>query len=252
MKSLSITIALLTSIIHQISWAEALPYCPIDLVTTNWAPYYSQKLVKEGFFTEICRTAFARFNCKMNVSFMPWDRAVKGTMKGLYSGVLGIYHSDERAQELAYSRAIYHSEEVLVHFGGIKLNSYSTLEDLKNFTIGTIKGSLHSEEFNQANFLHKYPAQTTLKNIKRIQRGRIELFADSKLVVLDAINKKYPKLRGKLVIIKPPLSRASLYVAISKKEKNHIELIKNLNLAIDSMEHDGTTEKILSDFGFEN
>jgi len=49
---------------------------PLRFVTVDWAPFYAQNLAGQGFYSVLTREAFARAGYELEISFVPWKRAM--------------------------------------------------------------------------------------------------------------------------------------------------------------------------------
>ena len=55
-----------------------------SLATTEWPPYVSQNLANNGFASEVITQAFTRVGYTVELSFMPWQRALEKVEVGQY------------------------------------------------------------------------------------------------------------------------------------------------------------------------
>ena len=222
----------------------------VVLATDCWEPHYGSDLENEGYFTEITKEAFKRVGYNCEVSFVPWKRALELAKRGQYDGLLGAFYSKERTEFFEYSTPIY--EEKLVFFSKndkIK-KEYSSLQDLKGYIIGTVRGYHYSDEFNNAKYLIKDTATRASDNIRRLMLGRLDLILASQFVVIHTVRKKYPDHVNTLIKLDPPLVTHKLYVPISKKNRKHKQIVQDLNLGLKIIKEDCTFDNIMKKHGF--
>ena len=216
----------------------------VKLSTVHWPPYTDEDAPGGGFITEILTAAYAEVGYQIKVSFIPWGRAVKDTRAGLYHGVFPAYYSEERSRQFTLSDSIATGE--LGFFSRSNpLVSYEKLEDLKPYKIGVVRGYVNTDEFDQANYLEKSPANTDEQNLRKLLKGRIDLAVVDKLTGTSLINSKIPEAKGKLSYIQPPLQVRKLFILFSKAEGQPGNLASLFNQGLAKMKTTGLYDKIL-------
>jgi len=216
----------------------------IILATDNWAPFYSPKLESNGFFTEVVKTAFKRvgYNCK--IKFVPWKRALEQSKTGHYHGLLGAFFKKSREEFYTYSDSVYKTN--MVFFSLKEKNiKFKKLEDLSKYKVGVTRGYHYSKEFDSAINIQKEEVSKLEQNIYKLLNNRIDLFVDSREVVLWLLKTKFTKESKLIKIINPALANKDLYITISKKVKNHKEIIKQFNKGLKEIKQDGSYQKII-------
>ena len=221
----------------------------VTLGTSNWAPYFASNLKNNGPLAEIVTAAFKKSGYTVEIQFMDWNRAVALSEKGKIDGLLGCYQSKERAEVLELSQAFGEATVVLFAKKGANI-SYSSLEDLKPYKIGTMRGNKVTEEFDSASYLKKEAVNNIELNIKKLLAGRIDLFTESKFVAQDVINSKFPQDKDKIEVLSPPLKTNTLHIGISKKKTDAKKIQQDLDAGLNAIKEDGTIDKILKSHGF--
>ncbi len=198
----------------------------IILGTSEWAPYLGSKLNNGGVTVDITKAAFKKAGYDAEVQFMDWNRAVGLAQKGKIAGIVGCYKTAERAKTFGITNTIGSVE--LVFFQKKDANiKFNGLESLKPYKIGVMRGSAHTDEFDSAPFLAKESADKIELNIKKLIKGRINLFLGSKLVTLDKINKQLPQDAKKIEVVHPPLKSNSLHLGIAKKTDGYEKIVND-------------------------
>ncbi len=221
----------------------------IRLATVQWEPYYGRGLKNQGYISEITRKAFERAGYEVEIRFMPWKRAIHDTKNGHYDGLMGLYHTKERAEWLNYSESIAAIRIVLFSHKEKDI-TYSKLSDLKPYKIGIERGFAYTEEFDSADFLQKEPVREGMLNYKKLLKGRIDLVAASEKVFLHMVNSKGENASDKLRVIEPPLTVSRIYNGITRKKKGHEKIVADFNQGLKQIKQDGTFDEILRNHGF--
>ena len=218
----------------------------IKMVTTQWAPFYSKQLPKDGPVTEIVIEAFKRAGHNASVEYLPWDRALRKVRDTGADIVLGAYYTEPRAKEFTYSSPILMVDVGLIAGAHIDIIRYSSLRDLNRFRIGVAKGWANSPEFDAAQYLNKDVAKNQILNIRKLKHARVDMIAVS-FEVFRHENAKFPPPYSsqKHVYLEPLLSRSSLHLMMNNKLDDHKQIIAGFNLALQQMKVDRTYDKIL-------
>ncbi|MCP3942577.1 MAG: transporter substrate-binding domain-containing protein [Desulfobacteraceae bacterium] len=230
-------------------YGPAFAETKIILGTSEWSPYFASDLKNNGPLAEVVKAAFEKSGYTVEIQFMDWNRAVGLSKTGKIDGLLGCYYSKERAEVLELSEPFGESTVVLFAKKGSGI-SYNSLEDLKSYKIGTMRGNKVTDEFDSASYLKKEPANDIEVNIKKLLAGRIDIFVESKFVAQDVINSKFAQDKDKIEVLNPPLKTNTLHIGISKKIANAKKIQQDLDAGLKAIKDDGTMDKILKSHGF--
>ena len=229
--------------------AEGTADKTIQLATVQWEPYYGPELKNKGYISEITRTVFERAGYDVEIRFMPWKRAIHDTKNGYYDGLMGLYHTKERADWLAYSESIAAIRIVFFAEKGRDI-SYSSLTDLKPYKIGIEREFAYTKAFDSADFLKKEPVREGILNYRKLVKGRIDLVAASEKVFLHMVNSQEENAAENLQVIEPPLTTSRIYNGITRKKEGHEKIVADFNRALREIKQDGTFAGILKKHGF--
>ena len=227
----------------------------LHLVTMNWNPFYGKDLKENGFFAALVREALKRDGITLKIDWAPWKRAMVTSERGKYDGVLGAFHTDERAQKYHFSAPVAYSRVALFK---LKNNAsvpenYTTLKALNKYKIGVGRGYAVTKEFDTADYLNKVVANNQILNIRKLHKKRVDFVAGGYEAILFEMNKSpdLQKIKDDIVAVKPFLAKSAAYVIISKNSKNHSkgEFLTSFNKRLEEMKKDGTYEAIFKRFG---
>ena len=221
----------------------------IRLATVQWEPYYGSELKNQGYISELTRTVFERAGYDVEIRFMPWKRAIHDTKNGYYDGLMGLYHTKERAEWLDYSESIAAIRIVFFSRKGRDI-SYSSLTDLKSYKIGIEREFAYTKAFDSADFLNKEPVREGILNYRKLVKGRIDLVAASETVFLHMVNSEGENASEELQVIEPPLTVSRIYNGITRKKEDHEKIVSDFNRALRQIKQDGTFAGILKKHGF--
>jgi len=221
----------------------------ITLTTLNWEPYIGEELKNQGYVAEIVREAFHRSGYQVDIKFMPWARAVQLAKNGEVDGYFPEYYAQEVTTHSQFSDAFPGGPMGFFKRKGSTIN-YQSIEDLKPYTIGVVRGYVNTAEFDAADYLQKDPVTNDTLNIRKLLGGRIDLFIADKFVGLYLLERDLPEKLGQIEFLEPPLELKDLFVCISKKTTDADKKLIAFNSGLKQMEQDGSLKTILNRHGF--
>ncbi len=220
----------------------------IKLASLEWEPYIGPKMPDEGYVAEIMKEAFKRNEKTVLIDYLPWARAVKMTKDGDYVGYMPEYYSEDLKKDFILSTSFPGGPLGFFKKKTTKI-SFKTLEDLKPYSIGVVRGYVNTAEFDAATYLKKDEAKDDLTNFKKLIVGRIELIVCDKNVGEHLLKTELKESAGEVEFVEPALENKDLYLCISKSQQNGQKIINEFNAAIKQMADDGTMQKILDKHG---
>lgn len=221
----------------------------ITMCTLNWEPYYGEDLPRDGFFTEIVRTAFERAGHTVEVEFMPWARAMLEVEQGDRDILLGAYYNEERAKTYIASESIYTDEVGLVTLEGTGISQFDSLRDLSAYTIGYGRGYSVNEEFDNAEYLNKEPEKSQVLNLRKLYAGRIDMIAGSFSSIRYLANQEGHDV-DRMAFLEPPLKENTLHIMVSRAIDDGDQLLADFHEGLRSIRADGTYDRILIEMGY--
>jgi polar amino acid transport system substrate-binding protein len=221
----------------------------VTLATLDWPPYIGEELPEKGYVAQIAVKAFERAGYSVKIDFLPWNRAVDDTWHGSYDAYFPEYYSEEVQRRFFYSEPFPGGPVGFFKLKTTRLQ-FESLEDLKPYTIGVVRGYINSAEFDAANFLHKDVADNDLSNLKKLLLGRIDLAVIDKYVGFYLIKQNFPDKVGELEFLDPPLNVQDLYLCFPKNSDKSAELLKAFNAGLNKLREDHGLDRIISERGF--
>lgn len=221
----------------------------VSLATTEWEPYVGENMENYGFTSEIIAEAFRRVGYEVEYNFKPPKRVMADVESGEYDAGYPAYYSDERARRFDYSNPF--AEGPLGFYKRKDRNiSYRTLRDLTPYKIGVCLSFAYPKEFETADYLKKEVARDEKANLRKLAKGRIDLFITDKLAAKAAINQFLPEGKAVLEFMEPPLEMRKLYLIFGKRRGNR-QTLKDFNTGLKMIIRDGTVKRIMKKHGLE-
>jgi polar amino acid transport system substrate-binding protein len=221
----------------------------IKLATLNWQPYVGEELTSGGFTTEIVRLVFETAGYRTEVTYMPWVRVLAEVKKGVFDAMYPAYYSDSRSQDYALSAPIANGPLVLCKRSDRRLQ-YRSLEDLRPYNVGVVRGYVNTTDFDAADFIAKKIVNNDKQNLLKVLTGRIDLAVIDMYTAQHLIDTAIPQARGKLDFMMPPLDVKPLYVGFSKSRPGFHKHLAAFNQALNELNNKGTIAQIYAKHGF--
>jgi polar amino acid transport system substrate-binding protein len=227
------------------------PAAPRTLVfaTLDAPPYFGENLPDGGFYTELSREAFQRVGYTLEVEFLPWKRALELARQGDYDGILGMYYTEQRANDFIYTESIYDDEIVFFSRKGETI-TYTTLRDLTPYTIGVLLGAAEIERLKQEPDLTFIEASGQDINVKNLMAKRVDLVLCSRAYLLNVIATQFPEWSEAIEVVQPPYKVAEMHNVMSKKIADAATVAADFNRGLQMIKDDGTFDRILQKHGF--
>ncbi len=233
--------------ISSFSFAEELEF---QLLTEDYPPYNMPKEETYGdneteiigSATDVMKELFKRAKIKYQMETLPWARAYNNALNRKNNVVFAASRTEEREKLFKWVGPIGENDWVLfslanpkTQVANIKINS---LEDAKKYVIGAYKGDATSNYLHSFSYLKIEDSNLDINNQKKLQAGRIDLWASGK-----QLGKWYFK-KNKINNIVPvfTLKTSTLYAAFNIQTDD--KTIEKLNNIIKEIQKDGTYAKI--------
>lgn len=231
----------------------------VVLTSTERIPYIGTNIENNGYVAEIVSEAFKRKGHKVEIRFFPEARSLQMAERGQVDGVLPVYKTEEGEASLIFSDAMPGNTIGLLKR---KDNSFkfktSYLENpdeflrgLRGKKVGLVRGRTYDDKFDKSNFYVKEMALNDSQNIKKLENRRMDFAIMDKYTAADLMVTREPQMIGKLEFVAPIANRA-FHVGFSKKKSGGFKLAQEFNEGLQEIVNDGTLDKILDKFGFDN
>lgn len=223
----------------------------VNMVTTNWPPFYSEKMLNGGPLTQASFEAFKRVGYEVKIEFVPWKRAINQLKIGKADALLGAYKNEERLTFAYYTKSILGIAKAVIIARKDSQITYDSMEKLTPYIIGILRGTSVSKQFDSAKaYLGISEHSSESKIIKMLESGRLDLIAGSEQVFFSEYKILYPDRTPShyLKSIKI-LNSEAMYNVFSKKIKNGKILRDAFDRGFKMIVEDGTFDEIMTQHG---
>ena len=212
--------------------------------TYRFAGYIIPLLLQDsetGAFVELLREAAKRADIQYEMIMAPPKRAMRyfedGEVFAIIPALLTTLGKDSALTRPIFTKQIH----AFVRKGEV---IPASIEGLDGMRVGLTRGYSFPRSIIVNEKIEIDYADTTDASLKKLLEGRIDVVVADGYTALSAINKM--KLTGFKYDLSAALHEQGVYIACQPTEEGR-ELARKLSLALDSMEADGTMDRILPD-----
>lgn len=217
----------------------------IRLITDPWPPYYGPDIPENGFFCEIVRQAFHEAGYQLEVRFTDWETAKSLSKNGDYDGLLGAYFKKERTKFYTYSLPVVAVKTIFIARKSANAAYDGDLNNLKGLRIGVSKGYTYTSEFDNAAYLDKIEAAGPKALVGLLIDQKIDVILISEMVARKILTAQTTEARGAVQALGPSLTENKLYVLISKKNPDHLNIVSGFNKGLKILVKSGKMTALL-------
>jgi polar amino acid transport system substrate-binding protein len=195
-----------------------------------------------GFEVDLANALAARMGRRARFVQNQWDGLVPGLERGEYDVIInGLEVTAERAEKINFSNPYFYSTLTITRRSDDE--RVRNPEDLRGLKIGVLR----------VTFAEKYVQGLGHVSIRSYD-GQVQPYLDLALGRLDAVVMDTPialyyATGPQVKNIEIPSARMTFGIGVRKAD---LELLQEINTALDTMKHDGTLRKIYTDWGIYN
>ncbi|MDO3383098.1 substrate-binding periplasmic protein [Gilvimarinus algae] len=212
----------------------------ITIEVSPWATKHGDSGEMKGAFIELVREIERRTGIATSVSLTPFARVDRELESGGHDCTILIPRSEDAV--VIGALVAYHDIGVIPR-RGITLSTYEHLEPL---TISLLRGSSITQRFDGDDSLTKVFDTDYLISLRKLSRSRVDAVAGaiSTIRYLADHNQLSQYLGEPLVLDDVPLKFQC------SKKSDKLDLMAEVNQAIEAMKADGVVERIKSEYYF--
>ena len=221
---------------------------PLIFATDHYPPYHSKDIEGGGYIHQAVVEAFKRSGRNIQVQSLPFARALVYTREGEITGLFTVWHRKEREKFALYSDPLP-ANDVVFFKRKERSITYTDVQSLQPYTIGTVIAYAYPPAFARADYLHKEAAKDNSVNMQRLISGRVDLAVMDMKQGIDIIRTQFNNHCDEIDWIEPPLERNHLYLAVSRKAPEFRQIVADFNRGMAEIKADGTFQNIMDRFG---
>lgn len=237
---------LLAIVVIILCFFNKLAVCQdITIVTTAWPPFVFEENKKvSGIATEIVRATLNKAGLQTEILLFPWKRAIIMAENDPNTIIYPLIRNEEREPHFIWAIPMFSVKVSLHKLRNRKDIVINSLEDAKKYKIGVLREAAMHLMLLRKGFADEKqldPVSSNRQNVQKLFLNRIDLDADSSLVIAyEAKKLGLPVSEIEEVL---PLFETEVYMAFNKQTpKKTVERIKT---AFEQLKTDGVIAAIV-------
>ncbi|MFD2207744.1 substrate-binding periplasmic protein [Kiloniella antarctica] len=215
------------------------------LACNPWQPLADNTLPNQGLLSDIVVTAGARVGIEIEHKILPWNRIVALVKKGEIDGISCSTYADDDLTWLSYTDQAFWVTEVgffVRKDSNIKLNK---LEDLSNYTFGSLQGGNYTEVLRGLidKDIQIIPYPKEMYGMKMLIENRFDILFTSEIVGNAILNEQNLERAGEVKYLET-LFLEHIHPAISLKRNDAKKIAERLSKGYKLIKADGTLEHL--------
>lgn len=215
----------------------------------EWAPYIGKKAPDNGMAAKIVSEAFKASGDKTLLRFTSWTKAKNNTAKSKTDGSFPWNLSSKRRAEFKVSDPFMTSKEVFFYLKSKGKINFEKLSDLKKYKVGAVQSYSHVDILKAAGINPKL-SKKDLAGMKKMLKGKTDVFPCESSVGWDLINKHFPDMKDKVAIMEKPLGTQEMGIIFGKSNPKSDKNIESFNKGLKTIKSNGIYQNILNEFNY--
>jgi len=223
----------------------------LNLVANDWEPYTGNEFAEQGLATQIVTTALHRAGYQATVTIVPWPRALGLAYTGKADGIVAIWSTRERREQILLSDTYLSNNMVLLHMHG-KLGGRKTQTDLSGLHIGVGRGYDYSDQFKASTNFSLEPADRVILNLRKLTAGRIDMVLEDDRIARYNLLRHADEIDDAkdIEFSDTPLFVLPLYFGVNRHRPDAELIVSKFNTQLKEMQRDGTIKHMVNSFSW--
>ena len=217
----------------------------VVVYTGEYKPLVSESMKGNGFISEIIREVFQRMpGYELKLKFSSWKRNETLVDSGYAWGTFPYSRTEERMKKYMFSDIIFQSDMVFFAYNHDSTITYEQLSELKDFSIGGVRGYFYKTAFEEAGLNVSYNSDE-VSAFKNLIAGRVDLVPMMDIIGWTIIKEQFPETQESFKTVQRPFAVTTSSMMISKVYSESEKILESFNKALASMKEDGTYQRFL-------
>lgn len=217
----------------------------LNLTASTWSPYVDARLYEHGVAIAVARAALERAGYGSNLTVGSWPQVMVATQNGTYDVLVGVWFTEERSAELAFSEPFLDNDIKFLKQSGRDIQ-YRNLDDLIGLRIGVVSDYAYSREAVDTAGIEVAVASSVRENVEGLLAGELDLVLADARVAMYEVNQLV--VAKDVTLLPEPVITRGLRIAVSRARADHDEIVETFDAAIESMRSDGTYAGLLANY----
>ncbi|HWA48942.1 MAG TPA: transporter substrate-binding domain-containing protein [Dongiaceae bacterium] len=241
--------ALAFSVMILFGRAEAEPQEPLHFTCNDFPPHKIEHVgsnEQRGFDIDIISEAFRRTGWSIDITYMPWKRALEFSTRDQFDGLCTCSYTPEREATLMFSDEVFAVSVGLFALDPAALAGVTGLADLKGRRVGVVGGYNLEGELETVG-AKVSAASTDKRALEMLLHGNVDL-----LYAYELPTRHFMRTRTLIKTIEYREMRSNpYYMCLNRKSPRSEQAMADFNRALAEMKTDKTMKRILRRYRIE-
>lgn len=213
----------------------------------DYPPYTSTNDPYARLAEELVVASYRAVGDEVRIRRVPWKRAYEEVKSGRVDITFPWIKTAEREKDFMFSRKLLVTQEVFLYHKDSNF-TWSTLEDLKAYSIGATQGYAHVQLMSNAGIDIQIALNDSL-NLTKLLKHRIDAFPIGAKVANYLLAESSSELKNKISSHNKPLFTNNNYVLSSKQNPQRAtEVLEKFNRGLSKIKRNGLYDKIIDKY----
>jgi len=224
--------------------AGAFAQQSLRLMANTSPPYADEKLPQRGLALELVEHVFARTGITPVITIENWSRALEGARLGVYDGLAAAWYSDERAQDLLFSKP-YLSSRLIILQRRDNQGRYDDLRDLAGARLGVRAEYAYGVDLESVPGLVLVQENHLIQNLLNLLNGRVDFVIGDQRTINQQLHEYLKDKISQFTVSAIDLPPVARHVAVSRSLEGHEKIVADFNAALEEAEKDGSKSALI-------
>ncbi|MGI0118084.1 substrate-binding periplasmic protein [Zooshikella sp. RANM57] len=129
-----IILFIFSAIVFRPSLASEQPL--LIFATEPWPPYFGPSLLRQGYMVDVLQSVLNSAGYQVRIDYIGWKRALAQAKKGKYTGIIGLYYTEDREAHFRFSPPLAKSTVCL--YQRYSKRNQLMLDDISQYRLGVV------------------------------------------------------------------------------------------------------------------
>ena len=217
----------------------------LKVVTSEYPPFsYTENGQVRGVAAAVVQALLDKVGMNQKISVYPWSRALKTAAEEKNTLIFTIARTPEREDQFEWIGVITEGDTFLFASKDRDDIVVTTLADAKKYRVGAVRNGIRSKYLSQNGITRLEEATDTLMNARKMQFGRMDLWAEDEYAACFALQQLRLDPRDHLKKAYKLDLKLTGYLAVSKG--SDASLVKTLKEAYAELKNSGEYDRLIA------
>lgn len=216
----------------------------VQLIANTSPPYADARLPEQGLALELVNHVFAGTDYAPVITIEGWSRAIEGARIGVYDGLASVWFTDDRNEDLLFSKP-YVSSKLILLKQRTNTRNYSSLQQLSGGRLGVRTDYAYGVDFASIPGLTLVEENHLIQNLLKLRSGAIDFVIGDQRTINMQLHEYMAGDIAKFSVMNIDLPQRERHVAVSRANKGHEKIIAEFDRSLATARSNGSLQAII-------